>query len=386
MLQPYSAPIGKEKKHVVCDVNSPHSNTGLLKPEINIRPDNLWCVGKRDHRPDLKVLTGEESCFSSPKKWAELTKRLVLLFSRCFIGFGVSFSTIPEKGKNYYDKGFYLRRGGKELASICYDGKNQKGTFLIILSGKFCSLLDLRQWRLIYTLLRRFDLTLTRFDLALDDYSGKVFDHKKIESLAHRKPELFKAIGKPQGHNPRCWRVEGEDGSFSVYIGSAKSTVLCCVYEKGKESKDTQRARDYPFWIRYEIRFRAKSSILDLEMILPENWGPAAAGSSVYLTSKIKTLGAKFTMLKVKAKESVLDGFVSSYMAAEKQWGVFNDWCCKLGLEVPRRPSGYDSSPYNGLTIYDLPEILKRIDSARTGGLRSSALSAESEIDDSGLF
>jgi hypothetical protein len=129
------------------------------------------------------------------------------------------------------------------------------------------------------------------------------------------------------------------------------------------------------------VRFKAKKSTLDLNMILPKNWVAAVAGSSIYLNSKMKAVGDKFTMSNVKEKECELDAFCAAYMAFEKQWGGFVAQCDIVGLEVPRRRSPSNVSPYASLTIYDKEEILKRIDSARLGVLRSIAQRDESTDD-----
>jgi hypothetical protein len=378
MVQAILPAIGKQEKYVVCDVNSPPSNTGVPRTQVNVRPDNLWLVCSRDHRPDLKGLNGEQTVAESAKKWKDFSRKLFRLFSDHFSGSGIILTTIPERGKNFYDKGFYLRRGQKELASICYDGKQQNGTFLIILTGQFCSLLDHRQYRLIHRLCTCFDIKMRRFDLAVDDYVGKVFDLLEIERLGKMKKGWFKPVYRPKGFDPHCRRVEGEDDSYSIYVGGKESMIQVCAYEKGKESKHTQRARDFPRWIRYEVRWKAKKGILDLAMLLPENWMSSAAGTSIYLQSKMKVVGDKFTMMNEIKKEVVEDAFVTAYMANERQYGIFNAECDRLGLEVPRRASASYVTPYASLTIYDKEELLERIDSARLGRLRSIAQADES--------
>ncbi len=389
MVQSISGPIGKEKSDVVCDVNFPHSNTGVPETQINVRPDNLWLVCAQEHRPDYKGLTGEQTVTESAQKWKAFTRKLLFLISPSFPAGGVTLTTVPEKGKNFYEKGFYLRRGRKELVSICYDGKQQKGTFLIILTGQFCSLLDLQQWRLIYKLAVQFGCKMNRIDLAVDDYLGKVFDLLDIERRGKKEKGWFKPVYRPEGDEPKCWRKEGSDGSFSIYVGAEDSTLQVCAYQKGIESKNTQRGRDYPLWIRYEVKFKKKKVLLDLSMILPENWASAVAGTSVYLNSKMKVVGDKFTMANEKVLEDALDKAVNGLLSLNKQWGpMIYDLQSILGAEglIDVVARGQMTGPLAELTAYDAPEILARFDSALGGGQRSSDACAESDADCSGLF
>lgn len=382
--------IGNEKKSLLCQANSPHSNTGVLTSEINVRPDNLWCVGSRENRPDFEGLTGNGSNLESAKKWKNFSRKLFLLFSASFLGPTITFTSSPEKGKNFYEKGFYIRQAGKELASICYDGKQQNGTFLIILTGEFCSKLTLRQWRLISRLLVRFDMRLTRFDIAVDDYKSEVFDIVQIEKLAKRKnSKWFLPVYRDHGISPKCWKVEGENNSSSVYIGSVASTIQVCVYEKGKQLKNTYFGRQNPEWIRYEVRFKAKGGVLDIAMVLPENWLSAAAGTSVFLNSRMRVIGDKFTMNNKQASEDTLDRAVNTLLTLRKQYGPTIEALVDiLGPEclLDAIARSADNAPLAGLSEFDAGEIMSRFDSALLGGLRSSDPGAESLDDIECLF
>ncbi len=384
MLQVISEPIGKEKKYVVCEVNSPHSNTGVLETQVNVRPDNLWLVGSREHRPDYKGFIGEQTAAESAIKWKKFSRQLLFLISPTFPRGTVTLTSSPEKGKNFYEKGFYLRRGRQELASICYDGKRQKGTFLIILTGQFCSLLDQRQYRLLHKLCTRFDLKMKRYDLAVDDYLGKVFKLDDIELLGKMEKGWFKPVYRCQGLEPKCWRQEGEDGSLSIYVGGKDSTVQVCAYEKGKESKGTYLAKQFPSWIRYEVRWKAKKGLLDLAMLLPENWLSSAAGTSVYLNSKMKVVGDKFTMAHQKVSEDSLERAVKGLLSLRNQWGpMIYDLHSLMGSEALFDIIAREQTigPLVGLSVYDVPEIMARIDSAPLGVLRSIAQGDESGED-----
>jgi DNA relaxase NicK len=160
--------------------------------------------------------------------------------------------------------------------------------------------------------------------------------------------------------------------------------VQVCAYEKGKESKGTYLAKKFPSWIRYEVRWKAKKGILDLAMLLPENWLAAAAGTSVYLNSKMKVVGDKFTMAHEKVSQDALERAVKGLLTLRNQYGpMIYDLHSLMGSEALFHIIAREQTigPLIGLSVYDVPEIMARIDSAPLGVLRSIAQGDESGED-----
>lgn len=382
-LQSNGLAIGKQKSVEAFCKKTPYSNTGVPLPSLNVRPDNLWLVFPAEHMPrNIELRNSSGLLFSAPD-WGNFSVRIIRTICRRLKGHGLTISDKPERGKNFYEKAYYLRRNGAELAALYFGGKHQKGTFLFVLSGKFCSYLLPRDWRFIRKCAARFSGRVSRFDIAIDDYIGNVFELAEIESIMRNDPKWFVPIYRQGGYVPGFTKLE-DNGEVTLYVGSKDSTVQVCAYEKGKESKDTARAKQYPNWIRYEVRFKRKKSELDLAMLEPANWISAAVGTSTYLTSKLKGMGNKFTMKSEDIHKDALESFVKAILAARNQYGAyFRQGYHVLGpealLEIIMRQGETDAM---GITPYDANEILRLVDSAIRPTEAQPATVAESFIED----
>jgi hypothetical protein len=132
------------------------------------------------------------------------------------------------------------------------------------------------------------------------------------------------------------------------------------------------------------VRFKAKKAVLDLAMLLPENWLSVVAGSSLYLNSKMKVVGDKFTMAHEKVSQDALERAVKGLVTLRNQYGpMIYDLHSLIGSEALFDIIAREQTigPLVGLSVYDVPEIMARIDSALGGGLRSSDASDESGED-----
>lgn len=95
-----------------------------------------------------------------------------------------------------------------------------------------------------------FTYQITRIDLAIDDYDGKLLDYGKIVRYARN------------GLYVSQWRTckiidvrdTGDNNVIggSVYFGSGKSRCMCRIYRKGLEQQDATR----PDWTRLEIELK----------------------------------------------------------------------------------------------------------------------------------
>lgn len=384
MVQPYALPIGKGNIAEAICRNTPHSNTGVVKPVLGARPDNAWLVFGSAHRPEKQWVKGLNGVENQVEIWHNFAIRLFRTIKRHLVGQikGITISE-PSRGKNFYDKAIYMCVGGSELASIHYDGERQKGTFLLILTGRLCSYLPPEFWRFLERCALRFQAKLNRFDLAVDDYQGTVFDLIEIEYLARTKAELFRPIYRMgRGPLPGFKKIE-DDGAITLYIGSKDSTVQVCAYEKGKESKATWTARQNPNWVRYEVRFKRKKSELDLALLNPDNWLPAVLGTSTYLGSKLQGMGDKFTSNPETLHGDALDSLVNALLTLRKQYGpiISRAWYA-LGSEglLEALARGGDTSA-ESVGPADAPEIRRRLASDTEGRWRSSALVADALAD-----
>jgi DNA relaxase NicK len=265
---------------------------------------------------------------------------------------------------------------GKELFSFHWGGN--RGRLFIEMKGGGCKLLDALQWARIYVLAARYHARINRFDLAGDDWPGKIFKFSKIHSAYKKNKRCMLAVPSSGG---KYLRPEIHDTSkgYTLEFGTDNTSYYHVIYQKFRESSHTYAGKQNPHWMRWEVRFYRQSKMeIDMKIIHPDNWGDAFLGSCAYLREIFQSDGKTFSHRVEDISEGVLDAFCGAYMAFETQWGAFVGHCHRLGLEVPSRASASDVTPYASLTIYDKEELLKRIDSARLGVLRSIAHCDES--------
>jgi hypothetical protein len=367
MVQSISGPIGKEKKLLVFSGLKlketgwipPTSNTGGHRTEFSLRPDYLTLS-----IPAVKVHCKVE--------------KIVMQLTRWFCDHFKSGTRFEKRaGRNYFKHGYYITdANGKELFSFHWGGNH--GRLFIEIKGGGCKLLDPVQWARIYVLAARYDARINRFDLAGDDWSGKLFSFPRIHGAYKKNKRSFLADPSSGGKHVRPDVLDTKKG-YTVEIGTDSTSHFHVIYQKFRESEKTYLAQKNPRWMRWEVRFYRQSKMeVDLKIILPDSWGDAFLGSCAYLREIFSSEGKTFIHRVEDIKEGVLDAFSAAYTANERQYGIFNAECDRLGLEVPRRLSPSDVTPYSALTIYDKEEILERIDSARRGVLRSIVAPDES--------
>jgi DNA relaxase NicK len=367
MVQSISVPIGKEKELLVFSGLKlkktgwlpPTSNTGGHRTEFSLRPDYLTLS-----IPAVKVHAAVE--------------KIVMQLTRWFCNHFRSGTTFEKRGgRNYYKHGLYIcDANGKELLSFHWGGNH--GRLFIEIKGGGCKLLDAFQWARIYVLAVRYDARINRFDLAGDDWKGKLFSFSKIHAAYKKNKRCMLSSPRTGGKHVRPDVLDTKKG-YTLEFGTDTSSFYHVIYQKFRESSHTYLAQQNPRWMRWEVRFYRQSKMeIELKIIHPDNWGYAFLGSCAYLREIFKAEGASFIHRVEVIKECVLDAFCAAYTANERQYGIFNAECKRLGLEVPSRASASDVTPYASLTIYDKEELLERIDSARLGVLRSIAQADES--------
>ncbi len=367
MVQPNLAPIGKEKELLVFSGLKlketgwlpPTSNTGGLGTLFSLRPDYLTLS-----IPAFKVHAKVE--------------KIVMQLTRWFCNHFRSGTTFEKRaGRNYYKYGIYIcDANGKELLSFHWGGN--RGRLFIEIKGGGCKLLDAFQWARIHVLAVRYDARINRFDLAGDDWAGKIFSFPKIHSAYKKNKRCMLALTS-RGNKHLRPNIHDTDKGYTLEFGTDSSSYYHVIYQKFRESAHTYLAKNNPRWMRWEVRFYRQSKMeIELKIIHPDNWGGAFLGSCAYLREIFGSEGKSFIHRVEDIREGVLDAFCGAYAANERQYGIFNAECKRLGLEVPSRASASDVTPYASLTIYDKEELLERIDSARLGVLRSIAQRDES--------
>ncbi len=164
-----------------------------------------------------------------------------------FYGFTASASIFLCDGKS-----------APNLGKIAWGGESQRGRVYVSLTGSLCSLVE--DWQPIYDLLDALGATITRLDLAYDDFQGK----RTVDTaVALYKAGAFNAGGrKPVIDVAGDW-IGGGDRGRTVYIGRRKHGKLLRVYEKGKQLGDASS-----LWVRWELELHSRDRTIPGDALL----------------------------------------------------------------------------------------------------------------------
>lgn len=108
--------------------------------------------------------------------------------------------------------------------------------------------------------LLNFSPTFKRIDVTIDDLSG---EEMKLDYLFNKiKNRCYTSVFKSE---PKYYGML--DQGLTINLGSRKSMIELCIYDKLFQQKSLGKYVDTDYWTRYEMRFRqdkANSVILDL--------------------------------------------------------------------------------------------------------------------------
>lgn len=179
------------------------------------------------------------------------------LFQELFELLGDKFAPADDRmrGLHGYQRSFQL---GKSSAQLAIGG--QGGTVLLSLPGEACSLL-LERWPQVVSYLRDTrHAHITRWDGAVDDYSGL---HPVDWAVEQYLAGAFGSGGnKPSCNNVGNWTdPDGKGRTF--YVGKRKNGKLIRVYEKGQ-----QLGAPWHPWVRWEVELHNKDRVVPWEVLL----------------------------------------------------------------------------------------------------------------------
>ncbi len=186
----------------------------------------------------------------SPVGFVQLLRRMLgrpvfAIEGRGLIGFAESITLHAKHGSV-----------SSAIGSIAWGGDQQKGRWLLQLTGVGCQLV--RDWEGLQTMLEDLGAKLTRVDLALDFLAG---EHTVDEALELYELGGFQLSGRaPKSRIDGDW-LGGEDGR-TFYVGSNKNGKMLRVYEKGKQLGD--KASD---WTRFEVQLGSRDRVIPFEVL-----------------------------------------------------------------------------------------------------------------------
>jgi len=172
--------------------------------------------------------------------------------------FGLQLTFVDKGMKNRYQSSFEI---GDKCGFVCVGG--QRNTYLVMLTGRGCSMATVGWERRLYTFLNNVAKRgkITRIDLAHDDFNGT----KINVDWGNMQDGLggFQCGNRPPNieHKGNWKRPNGRGRTLN--IGSRESGKYLRLYEKGRAEGDPDDN-----WQRAEVEFKAKDRILPYDMLL----------------------------------------------------------------------------------------------------------------------
>lgn len=199
--------------------------------------------------------TAESANCTTVTTWQNAIIKNVSKTLENILGFGISHQA--NNGKNFYDQCYHLEH---KAGQVCIGGQND--TVLIMLTGEGCTFAKYGWEEDLHAFLNlAIEPKITRIDLAHDDLYGdytnlswfaRQFDLGGF-SCGNRRPEI-QMLGN--------WKYPNGKGR-SLYIGTAKSSKYCRIYEKGMQLGNPASA-----WLRCEVEFKAKNIFIPLDVLI----------------------------------------------------------------------------------------------------------------------
>lgn len=356
------------------EASTPSSNTGLLKPEIRVRPDWVGLSFRQERLPRNIELFG----FAL---FAHLARQGV--FANTERG---GWTIDPNgRGFNGFENGVHLRYRGEVRATLQWGGAFQRGWVLLEIRGGLCALLQRRQWISLYRMACKYQARIGHVDLAADDFEGQYFCPHKVRRVVEESPyDLIPTHRANRAHKPTLEWMESPTGC-TCYVGSKQSIVRLRVYQKGRQLHDTREGREHPAWVRWESIFKRKTGYeLEAAILHPDYWLQYLLGSSKYLAAIWNENGLVATWKPETAIMEPREIAAKGLLTMKEQWGgmiyhyrrlmgseAFLDW-------VERTAS--PTCPLAELMQHDVPYILEIAEEMQRPS--SAAADAASPADD----
>lgn len=175
------------------------------------------------------------------------------------LGAGAMVELGPFRGRAwqfYADSAVLVDREGECVGFLGFGGNRE--TVCLSISGAGCRWV--RDWHRVVDVLGGYGARISRVDVAVDDYDGKVLDVHALRREA-REGEGFMCSGRPP--KSRFLDDHGSGDGCTLYVG-AKGHKELCVYEKGKQLGD-----DSSPWVRAEVRMYGKHvGVIPLDVLV----------------------------------------------------------------------------------------------------------------------
>lgn len=195
----------------------------------------------------------------------DIYKKITLTISSIFNYIGIEFDKFIREDKGMYGYSYCYKFSNIKVYVADIKKIDELG-ILIELSGKGCRDLEIYfkikgiSWVDFLKQLNKYDVKFTRVDLALDDFN-KIFNIKDFYlDFEEKKVTSSMKIIRPIKNLYYDEEILGyKEEITSFYIGSMKSEIHFCFYDKDVEqSRKNNIEIDDFFGNRYELRFKDK--------------------------------------------------------------------------------------------------------------------------------
>jgi len=159
----------------------------------------------------------------------------------------------------YKHKAQYLE-DKQRLCLVAWGGQNQAATVYVSFPGQGCA--RIQNWAKVRAWLEEHKATITRLDLAYDDFKG---EHVSIrQAVAWYQSGGFGAGGRMPSHKLHGDWLLGDQSRTgrTLEIGSRQGGKLCRIYEKGKQLGDPDS-----LWVRVEVEWHNESREIPYDAI-----------------------------------------------------------------------------------------------------------------------
>jgi len=208
-----------------------------------------WIVGQRVHvdyltytvpRRSIPVLGGALECVADDD---------YIIAVQPWLPVGVRLGRKLTSGRNFYSVAWSLvDAADNECGFVATGGNND--TLCVNLSGSGCALVH--DWHAVSGAIQQMQGVITRLDLALDDYTGRMGAITKSVGAYKQGLFQFRDGGRPPSISQVGNWIRPDEGSGrTLYIGSRSSGKLARIYEKGR-----QLGVPGSPWVRYEVELR----------------------------------------------------------------------------------------------------------------------------------
>ena len=187
------------------------------------------------------------------------TSEFILEASRlCEKIFGFGITGDNQKIMNFYKNSWVL---GDKFGFVCFGG--QRRTMMFVLNGTGCLNAKMGWERRLNIFLNTVAVrpTLTRVDLAHDDFEGKYITVDWAEAQWHERT-LSCGARDPNIERRGNWHRPSGKGR-TLYIGCRDSGKFTRFYEKGKKEGDKESS-----WCRAEVELKSSDRVIPFDILL----------------------------------------------------------------------------------------------------------------------